>query len=787
MPTALKLVLVVLIVLAFAVALLNTPGSASGQVRIFLDGKEVSFEVPPEITSGRTLVPMRTIFEAMGAVVTWNEATQEASATLKKSTVTLTIGQNTAAKNGIPMELDVPPQITNGRTMVSLRFVSEALGLEVVWQAENKRVAISSRPNQLPVVGSLANLQSLLAEAENNRNTIFSGLRMFREGLAEPAIMLQESISAPASAPSQDAAAKSAGQGLDYSRTNVQVQGVDEADLIKTDGQYVYQVNNRRVIVAKAYPANAMEVTSIINFSDQSFWPKELYLDEKHLVVIGSTQGYYSMPMPRPLPESEATSEIVLDDGSAKLLPGYRPWRSTVKAIVYDVTDKKNLKQLREFELEGHYISSRKIGPALYLAVNKHLDYYLIQQGAADVAPLFRDSAGKDEFVPVDFEDICYFPGSIEPNYLLIGALNLEKPEQPLAISAFLGAGQNIYASINNLYIAVTKYEFEDVSGTPGTRIWPGPIARENTAVYKFALASGQAAFKGQGSVPGRILNQFAMDEHKGHLRIATTAGDMWRTDEFTSKNNVYILNHSMNLTGKIEDIAPGERIYSVRFMGDRGYLVTFKTVDPLFVIDLKDPAKPAILGELKIPGYSDYLHPYDEHHLIGFGKDAVEINGIAYYLGMKLALFDVSDVHNPVEKYVEMIGDRGTHSDVLHNHKALLFSKEKNLLAFPLTVMEVKNPGQDNYRGIPPYGQFVFQGAYVYEISLEKGFKLRGKITHLSPEDYRRTGQYYRPEDGKNVERLIYINENLYSLSQKVWQVHDLANLIERKIFLIP
>lgn len=154
---------------------------------------------------------------------------------------------------------------------------------------------------------------------------------------------------------------------------------------------------------------------------------------------------------------------------------------------------------------------------------------------------------------------------------------------------------------------------------------------------------------------------------------------------------NVYILDEALKVAGRIEDIAPGERIYSVRFMGDRAYMVTFKQVDPLFAIDLKDPKAPKILGALNIPGYSDYLHPYDGNHIIGFGKDTVEKGSMAYYQGMKPAVFDVSDVAHPKEKFKEIIGGRGTESELLHNHKALLFDREKNLLAFPVTVMETE------------------------------------------------------------------------------------------------
>ena len=220
--------------------------------------------------------------------------------------------------------------------------------------------------------------------------------------------------------------------------------------------------------------------------------------------------------------------------------------------------------------------------------------------------------------------------------------------------------------------------------------------------------------------------------------------------------------------------------------MGDRAYMVTFRTVDPLFVIDLKDPEKPKILGALKIPGYSDYLHPYDENHIIGFGKDTVELKGQAYYLGMKIALFDVTDVSNPIQKFTENIGDRGTESEILRNHKALLFSKEKGLMAFPVTVMEVKGKNKFMDNGFPEYGQFSFQGAYVYNIDLVNGFTLKGRITHLSKDDYLRSGTGWYDSD-KNISRLLYIKDNLYTLSNSIIKANELENLEDRNQVNIP
>ncbi|CRF28942.1 Secreted protein containing C-terminal beta-propeller domain distantly related to WD-40 repeats [Mycobacterium tuberculosis] len=271
----------------------------------------------------------------------------------------------------------------------------------------------------------------------------------------------------------------------------------------------------------------------------------------------------------------------------------------------------------------------------------------------------------------------------------------------------------------------------------------------------------------------------------------------MWRDDEFTSKNNIYVLNEAMKVVGKIEDLAPGERIYSVRYAGSRAYMVTFKNVDPLFVIDLKNPQAPKVLGQLKIPGYSDYLQPYDENHIIGFGKDAVEASTkkgsgfdagpTAYYQGMKLALFDVSDVAHPKELFKESIGDRGTHSELLNNHKALLFSKEKNLLAFPVTVMEVKDKSSS---GTPEdaakYGEFTFQGAYVYGLDLQKGFQLRGRITHLSDEDLQKAGRQWYSSD-RNVERLLFIGDTLYTASPDMLKANDLSTLTEIGSLKLP
>ena len=203
--------------------------------------------------------------------------------------------------------------------------------------------------------------------------------------------------------------------------------------------------------------------------------------------------------------------------------------------------------------------------------------------------------------------------------------MNLGRPEQKASVSCYLGSGQNVYASPENLYVALTSYRYR-IMPVEAKTLSLSPASTTSTSIYRFKLEDGSLTYTGKGEVPGSILNQFSMDEYNNYFRIATTQGESWRTDEYTSRNNLYILDSDLKIAGKIEDIAPGERIYSVRFTGNRAYMVTFKNVDPFFVLDLSDPHQPEILGALKIPGYSDYLHPYDENHVIGFGKDTVEV-----------------------------------------------------------------------------------------------------------------------------------------------------------------
>jgi inhibitor of cysteine peptidase len=639
----------------------------------------------------------------------------------------------------------------------------------------------TNEQNSLPVVGTCENFKRMVEMTQNNNNSYLATDGGFYGGVMQKAV-----ADSAAPIPPQAQAASN-----DFSTTNIQVQGVDESDRVKTDGKYIYQVSGSKVFVTLAYHAAEMKIIKTLEFQDKTFNPFEIYVDSNYLIVIGMANKV----MPYDMPQQPGNGGIVPPNG--KMIPPYYRGNGIIRTIVFDIKDKNDIKEIRQSDVEGSYVSSRKIDSKLYIVSNKFVDYYLMNQGASDLTPVYKDSAVSSEYKSIGYEKIKYIPDAMYSNFMIIAALDISNNNE-MKVEAYLGASQNIYVSNDNLYTAVTKYDYktyENDTTSSNRPIRIMPESNVSTLVYKFALNNGNITFSSKGEVPGTILNQFSMDEYNGFFRIATTSGSPWQNGVSALKNNIYVLDSEMNIKGKIEDIAPGEKIYSVRFMGDRGYLVTFRTVDPLFVVDFKDPSSPKILGALKIPGYSNYLHPYDENHIIGFGKDAVvlpvkdgngnQVDSRAYYTGMKIAIFDVTDVNNPKEMFSTQIGDRGTDSEILNDHKALLFSKEKNLLALPVNLFKLKE-GQsavNEQYGNPEYGTFVYQGAYIYNIDLVNGLTLKGRITHISDDEYKKAGDMWY-NGLNNVSRILYINDTLYTVSMSrikassIDDLHDLSSV---------
>jgi inhibitor of cysteine peptidase len=631
------------------------------------------------------------------------------------------------------------------------------------------KMQVNLASDNVQTAKSCADLQALAQETQSNRGTQYG-----RGG----DVMLQDAAEgAPAPMANQKAALPTTGGGSDgdYSKTNVQVEGVDEADIVKTDGDYVYLLKEQSVRIVKASPASALTETSIIELSKENMNPTDLYIDGTTLAVMGQLWQQVPYPTAVPMPLMERKM----------MAPGYYPpYYSKPRSVVrlYDISDKANPKLAREITFDGTTVSSRKIGDKMYLVLQQPMMWaYPLTKAAneAELMPNFKDSAvsAKDQAV-TRCGNVVILPHPVAPEYITVATIPLKGKTQEVKREVVVGSAQNIYASLDNLYVAMTEWKYDwDSRGSQST---------ENTHVYRFAFTDDGVDYAAQGSVPGRILNQFSMDEHESVFRIATTVGQTWDEDHL-SKNALYVLNKDMQTVGTLTDMAPGEQIYSVRFMGDRAYVVTFKTVDPLFVIDTSDARNPKILGSLKIPGYSDYLHPYDETHLIGFGKevdesidsDKVHTPGAIYYTaiqGMKVALFDVADPAHPKEISKVTIGDRGTESPLLSNHKALLFDKERGLIGFPVTVYK-QDSSQPAEGTDMVYPSVVFQGAYLYSVSLKDGLKLKGTITHYGADAFAKSGNYWYG-GGRDVSRVLRIGESLFTISNAAVQANGLTTL---------
>ena len=539
----------------------------------------------------------------------------------------------------------------------------------------------------------------------------------------------------------------------DFSKTNIQVENVDEADVIKTDGEYIYSLSDNQVIITDARdPQNTNVLYKLTSTSYSGTSPEEILLYGNDLIVIGTMRG----PM------------------------------TTVE--VYDITSKENPIKKEAYCVNGRYYTSRLTDGKLYVLSTGHLDY---DDGKVDNSYV-ENSVTRY----ISYNDIYYFNNKLTTAQTTISTLDLDKEKAKVDVSMYLLALDNIYVSQDNMYLVADNYYNQKISFLPafirlmGTKGIIGEAKDlyeeddyfyddDETTIYKFALNNGKIKYVGKAKEEGYTIDQFSLDEYNSNLRVAL----------YTDKGSrVAIFNDKMKKIGETEKVARGERMYSSRFIGDRGYLVTYLNTDPLFCIDLSDPKNPEILGELQISGYSTYLHPYDETHLIGIGYESeVKTNRnsegkvtsqYAVITGMKMALFDVSNINNPIKISDTQIGDKYTRSAILTNHKALLFSKEKGIIAIPVNTyekeLEISSTNGDLSSLESSYTtnskEYRTEGYLVYGINLEDGFVPKGFIDHseTDPKSY----------SGTNLIRGVYIKDYLFTVSQGMVKVNKLDTL---------
>jgi len=617
---------------------------------------------------------------------------------------------------------------------------------------------------------SCKNLETILsAELKNNPN-------IFSRGVLSPSDLGIESPVATGLSTSVSPASLST-EFRGFSSTNIQVAGVDEGDVVKTDGTYLYNLTDEKLIISLAYPAENAEVLSRTILSSEVY-NRQMYVAGDKLLIVGESY--------KRIPAKPGTTSF--GDSSADPLfstsINYNT-KSIVVAEIWNIKDKRNPELIRKSEFNGSFVASRVTNGYAYIVLENYQRNYLLSNSekikSSEVLPAFADVKGSEAEKEisvsafknsVNCNNVQYIYPLHSNNYLQIIALPINNPNETIGEKTIWGMGSSdfIYVSLNNLYIISPMYSYK----------WTDPIS-ERTEIYKFSLQKEKIELVGSQTVPGTILNEFSIDEFKGNVRLVTTEqkNGWWEESE---SSNLYILDSDLNKIGWKEGFGPDERIYSARFMGDRAYVVTFKETDPLFVFDLKNPSAPKLLGELSIPGYSNYIHPYDETHLIGIGKDAIVATttpGFAWYQGMKIALFDVVNPNHPIELHKVIIGDRGTDSEALYDHHAFLFSKDKNLIALPIDLAELTSEEKvsSTSAGGWYYGRNTFQGLYAYDINLFSGFTLKGRVTHLQNTSSS-TNFYDNLNEDDLVNRSLYINNNLYIFSHNKATIHDLTDL---------
>lgn len=596
------------------------------------------------------------------------------------------------------------------------------------------------------------------------------------------------------------------GEGAsEYSTSNNQIAGVDEADFVKNDAEFVYTIrsggDSARETRATDDASRSTSSNELVIFD---VWPPEEAHEVARLALEGSGKKLHlegdRLLVYTSLPRARADSGSGYDYGyssSGECSYGYDCVPSgdgqATLITVYDVSDRAEPVVLRRLELSGSYINSRRIGETVYTVLHDAIptvpgvqtelqqSFTSAEAAIARVDELMQENAVVLDEAPaaallpgIDTGDeegvgcgtIYEAPGGSAEGFLSVVSLRLDDASE-LGRTTVIGQPGFTYASADSLYVAVPRFDYGDY--------YASADQRDRTLIHKFELDGLDTRYTASGSVEGRVLNQFALDEHDRYLRVASTSGHLPSPDVHSQLSVLEQRDTQLVLVGEVDDIAPSEDIRSARFVGDRGYIVTFKKTDPLYVFDLATPTAPRIAGELKIPGFSTYLHPIDDGHLLSIGYDADDQGDFAWFQGIQLQVFDVSDMTTPRLLHKEVIGTRGSSSEALTEHLAFTYFGSKGWLALPITICE--NGGGGSYGD-----DMTFSGLYLYGVSLENGFERLGGVDYPPSGGY---GEYsgacsnWWTNASSEVRRSIIMDDYVVSLSDrqlKISAAHELG-----------
>lgn len=487
-------------------------------------------------------------------------------------------------------------------------------------------------------------------------------------------------------APAADAPAAEPSAPDDYSQTNVQVEGIDEGDIVKTDGRYIYILHDGELMIYEAAGANT-------------------HLRGRITLGAGGTvteaEGYdyyyeYSEKMPDEMYVSGSTVVVISYDCRSLDRSDGTTWTyeysDKVTVDFIDVSSPDSPLLTASASQDGNNRASRLYNGKLYLVSTYYVSGGDIEENEPrSYVPCITVDGIE---TPLAADSIAILPDSSSRRYSVIGVYDVASAALEHAES-ILGAGDTVYMTAQSLYLADTEY-YENAVAERTESIYSVTDyeSGDRTNITRYNLSAGGLTLAATGSVPGYLESQFSMDEHNGHLRMVTTVYEsnytiyhdpeqgftnyIWNEDR--NFNGLYILDEDLNIVGSIEGLAENETVYSARFDGDIGYFVTFRQTDPLFAVDLSDPTSPVVLSALKIPGFSEYLHIWSDERLFGLGMDANETTGITN--GMKLSMFDTSNPAD-VREACTLCLDYSS-SEALYNHKAILISPDRNIIGFP-------------------------------------------------------------------------------------------------------
>jgi len=520
--------------------------------------------------------------------------------------------------------------------------------------------------------------------------------------------------------------------GNDFATTNVQQEGVDEGDIIKVDNNFIYTLSRGGLRIVSV--AGKMKISYEQSF--ENFYPDEMFILGDKLIVIGGeyTQFYY--------PD--------MSDIGIALVP-YWSYRSHTKIIIYDLRDRVNVKLLQEYSITGNFITSRLIDDRLIVAISCSVNYN-------DENTYFPRINGDE----VNAKDISVYETDKYANYAIIASVNLKN--QKLEVSAHLGlitgwyGASAIYFSKNNVYFFVSMYRYEiDERNGYYNYIYYTVIVKINLNSLKYSASN---------EIDGRVGDRYWADEYKNNLRVVSVVSP-YNNTRYT---NVYVLNNNLEIIGTITNIAPGENVYSVRFNGDEGSIVTFLQIDPLFKLDLSDPKNPAISKGLKEAGVNDYLQYLSDDVILGLGRNTSETNGWTQFMGMKVAIYDNTGADAVNIKTIP-VGSGYAYSEALYNPKAILNDTAKNMFSFAVTMTG------NNSLSLEGQGLMVFEYNLNAKADNDK-LIYRGLLTNVRQNQTYASWNDYYYDYFSYVQRGVRIGDRIYTVSDRFITSYDIKTL---------